>query len=131
MGSYQALRPEARKGHTLVKPNLKGLTVSSILLSLYDIMINNHFSCWYKINPEPASLIKIFAIYLLIEVANSCNETIYDFIDYGKAFAFTNRPEIIRDLVSKDAGSTFTKAVSHYSLCVEDNQSKDGKADLC
>ena len=65
------------------------------------------------INHEQGCGIQIFAIYLLIELANSQNETVFiGFVDYEKAFDFTNRAEIVRDLVENKAGATFTNAIS-------------------
>ena len=96
------------------------MAISSLLPTIYDIILNNRFSCWYKINPEQAGfrkqqgcVIQILAIYLLIELANSQNETVFiGFVDYEKAFDFTNRAEIVRDIVENNTGATFTKAVS-------------------
>ena len=114
------LRPEKKKGHSAEKPKLRGVAVSSLFPTIYDIILNNRFSCWYKINPEQTGfrkeqgcLVQIFAIYLLIELANFQNETTFiGFVDYEKAFDFTNRCEIVKDLIEYKAGAKFTKAVS-------------------
>ena len=118
---YLALRPEPKKGHCTEKPKLRGIAVSSLLPSLYDIMIDNRLKVWYKPNSEQAGfrenqgcIIQIFAIYLSIELANSLNESIFiGFIDYEKAFDYINRAKIIKDLIRKNAGATFTKAIAN------------------
>ena len=119
--TYQILRPEVKKGHTIGKPKLRGIAISAMLPTLYDILIDNRFKTWYKINPEQAGfrerqgcLIQIFAIYLVMELAKSCNKDVFiGFIDYEKAFDFTNRFDIVKDLMTEKAGSMFTKAISH------------------
>ena len=118
---YQILRPEVKKGHTIKNPKLRGVALSSLLASIYDIMIDDRFKPWYKINPEQAGfrelmgcLVQIFALYLLMELARSKGETLFiGFIDYEKAFDFVNRYDIVDDLMNEKAGSTFTKAVAN------------------
>ena len=95
------------------------VAISAMLPTLYDIMIGNRFKTWYKINPEQAGfrerqgcIIQLFGIYLTIELAKSFNKDIFiGFIDYEKAFDYTNRPDIVKDLMVKKAGSIFTKAI--------------------
>ena len=118
--SYQLLRPEVKKGHSVENPKLRGVALSSLLPSIYDIMIDSRFRLWYIINPEQAGfrelqgcLIQIFALYLLMELARSLNETIFiGFIDYEKAFDFVNRYDLVKDLMAEKAGSVFTKAIA-------------------
>ena len=117
---YQILRPEVKKGHTHSNPKLRGVAISAMLASIYDIMIDGRFQPWYVINPEQAGfrelqgcLIQIFAIYLLMELARSLDQSIFiGFIDYEKAFDYVNRCDIVKDLMDEKAGSTFTKAVA-------------------
>ena len=106
------MRPEVKKGHTLKKPKLRGVALSSLLPSIYDIMIDNRFKSWYEINPEQAGfresqgcLVQIFALYLLMELARSQNESIIiGFIDYQKALDFVNRCDLVRDMMSEKVG---------------------------
>ena len=114
------MRPEVKKGHTLKKPKLRGVALSSLLPSIYDIMIDNRFKSWYEINPEQAGfresqgcLVQIFALYLLMELARSQNESIsIGFIDYEKAFDFVNRCDLVRDMMSEKVGPIFTRAIA-------------------
>ena len=118
---YQILRPEVKKGHTSVNPKLRGVAISSLLPTLYDILLDNRFKPWCKINPEQAGfrelqgcLVQIFCIYLLMELAKSLNETIFiGFIDYEKAFDFVNRCDVVRDLMAENAGCKFVRAVAN------------------
>ena len=45
---HQILRREGKKGRTPEKAKLRGIAVSSLLPTLYDIMLDNRFKCWYK-----------------------------------------------------------------------------------
>ena len=111
--TYQILRPEVKNGHTLENPKLRGIAVSSMSSTVYDIMLDNHFKVWYKINRGLGCLVQILARYLLIKLAKLHGETIFiGYIDYEKAFDFTNRADIVKDLMVEKAGSIFTKAVS-------------------
>ena len=119
--TYQILRPEVKKGHSYKNPKLRGVAISSLLPTLYDILMDNRFKPWFKINPEQAGfrelrgcLVQIFCIYLLMELAKSLNETIFiGFIDYEKAFDFVNRSDVVRDLMADGAGDKFTRAVAN------------------
>ena len=57
-----------------------------------------------------------------LKLAKSSNKDIFiGFIEYEKAFDYTNRHDIINDLMAKKAGSIFTKAIAnmyHSSLYV-------------
>ena len=122
--TYQILRPETKKGHSVKTPKLRGVAISSMLPTIYDIMIDNRFKPWYKINPEQAGfrelmgcLIQIFALYLLMELARSLGESIFiGFIDYEKAFDFVNRFDVVKDLMLEGAGAKFVKAIANMYL---------------
>ena len=100
------------------------MAISSLLPTLYDILLDNRFKQWYEINPEQAGfrelqgcLVQIFALYLLMELAKSLNETIFiGFIDYEKAFDFVNRYDIVRDLMAEKAGCKFVQAVANMYM---------------
>ena len=116
----QLLQPLPKKGHTPTTPKLRGIAISSLLPKIYDIMLNNRLKTWYTPNKEQAGfrpkqgcLVQIFVLYLLIELANSVKSTIYiGFMDYEKAFDFTNRADIIQHLISNNAGTRFINAIS-------------------
>ena len=115
------LRPEEKKGHTQLDPKLRGVAISQLLPTLYDILIYNRFNLWYHPNIEQAGFrtkqgcpLQIFSIYVIMEYLKTQNKTLYvGFLDYEKAFDFVNRPNIIKDLMKKGAGSRFTRAVAH------------------
>ena len=116
----QLLRPEEKKGHTLKAPKLRGVAITQLLPTLYDIILYNRFNLWYTPNFEQAGfrprmgcLLQIFAIYIVMEYLKSLNKTLYvGFLDYEKAFDFINRAKIIEHLKEKGAGARFTKAVA-------------------
>ena len=98
-----------------------GLEEFHAILTLYDVMIDNRFKTWYKINPEQAGfrerqgcIIQLFGIYLKIELAKAVNKDIFiGFINYEKGVDYTNRPNIVKDLKAKKAGSIFTKTIAN------------------
>ena len=130
---------------------MRGVAISSLLpniyiyisisIYIYDFVLDNRFKSWFNVNSEQAGfrkgqgcMVQFFAIYLLVELANSCNETIsigfvdnetisigfvdnetisIGFVDNEKAFDFTNRAEIVKDLMQCNVGATFTKSVSN------------------
>ena len=116
----QLLRPEEKKGHTLKVPKLRGVAITQLLPTLYDIILYNRFNLWYIPNFEQAGfralmgcLLQIFAIYIVMEYLKSLGKTLYvGFLDYEKAFDFINRAKIIEHLKEKGAGARFTKAVA-------------------
>ena len=101
------LFPISKKGHSILNPKLRGIAISSLLPKIYDIMLNNRLNIWYKPNPQQAGfrpgqgcLIQILAIYLLIELANANNKSIFlGLLDYEKAFDFCNRADLISFLM--------------------------------
>ena len=116
----QLLRPEEKKGHTLKDPKLRGVAITQLLPTLYDIILYNRFNLWYIPNFEQAGfrarmgcLLQIFAIYIVMEYLKSLGKVLYvGFLDYEKAFDFINRAKIIEHLKEKGAGARFTRAVA-------------------
>ena len=51
----QLLRPEIKKGHTELKPKLRGITITQLLPSIYDCLIDSRLKQWIELNPEQAS----------------------------------------------------------------------------
>ena len=118
------LRPEEKKGHTKEAPKLRGVAISQLLPTLYDILIYNRFNMWYIPNPEQAGFVakqgcplQIFSIYIIMEYLKSIGKSLYiGFMDYEKAFDFVNRAHILNHLQEKGAGAKFVKAIaSMYS----------------
>ncbi len=117
----QVLFSITKKGHSREDPKLRGIAISSLIPKMYDIILNNRFNLWYHPNPQQAGfrpkqgcLLQIFTIYLMIELANHNNKTIFiGFMDYEKAFDFTNRADIVAELMEKDAGAKFTRSIAN------------------
>ena len=88
----QLLHPEKKKGHTPNDPKLRGIAVSRLLPTLYDIILFIRFNLWCSPNVEQAGcrpkqgcLLQIFSIYVVMEVY--WKVFIYiGFLDYDKAF---------------------------------------------
>ena len=83
--------------------------------------MNNRFNKWYIPNlhqagfrPKQGCLYQIFTIFLMIELANHLNKSILiGFMDHEKAFDFTNRADIINELINKGAGKVFVQSVAN------------------
>ena len=116
----QLLRPEKKKGHSVKDPKLRGIAITQLLPTLYDIMLYNRFNLWYHPNAEQAGfrpkqgcLIQIFAIYVIMELLKSIGKCLYiGFLDYEKAFDFINRANLVQHLRKYGAGAKFVKAVA-------------------
>ena len=117
----QLLRPEKKKGHTEKLPKLRGVAITQLLPTLYDIILFNRFNLWYRPNPEQAGfrpkqgcLLQIFAIYVTMEFLKSKRKSLYiGFLDYEKAFDFISRGNLIKHLKKKGAGGKFIRAVAN------------------
>ena len=117
----QMLFSVAKKGHTTKEPKLRGIALPSIIPKIYNNILNNRFLKWYNPNREQAGfrpkqdcLFQIFAIFLMMELANHHDKSILiGFMDYEKAFDYMNRAEIICDLPRKGAGKVFIKSVAN------------------
>ena len=116
-----ALRPEEKKGHSPTTPKLRGVAISQLLPTLYDIMMNNRFNLWYVKNAEQAGftskqgcIMQVFALYLLMEAMKAIGKSLFiGFLDYEKAFDFINRCNIIKHLMDCGAGSRFITAIAN------------------
>ena len=114
------LRPEKKKGHTTRNPKLRGVAISQLLPTLYDIMLFNRFNSWYTPNVEQAGfrpkqgcIFQIFAVYVVMEYLKSIDKCLYVcFLDYEKAFDYVNRANIINHLKRKGAGAKYVKAIA-------------------
>ena len=118
--SRNILHSIKKDGHTSADPKLRGIAIGLFLCRLYDIMIDERFYSWWKPNKEQAAGTKgqgcplqIFMLLLVVDYAKQKGKDLFiGFLDYEKAFDFANRAGIIRDLMNKQCGSKFTKAIA-------------------
>ena len=83
--------------------------------------MNNRFIKWYIPNSQQAGfrqkqgcLFQMFTIFLMMGLANHHNKSLLiGFMDYEKAFDFTNRIDIINYLLKKGAGKVFVQSVAN------------------
>ena len=110
-----------KDGHTSNDPKLRGIAIGPFLCRVYDIMIDERFSLWFKPNREQAAGTKeqgcplqIFMLLLVIDYAKEKKKDLFiGFLDYEKAYDYANRAGIISDLIEKGCGSKFTKGVAN------------------
>ena len=111
----QLLLPFEKKGHSTSEPKLRGIAIGPALSRLFDILIDNKFNTWYQPNMHQAGFrkaqgctIQIFAFLLLLDMAQKRNKTLYIcLLDYEKAFDFSNRAEMAKQLIKNNIGSKF------------------------
>ena len=116
----QVLFSDTKKGHKREDPKLRGIAISSVIPKRYDIILNNRFKCWYHpssqqagFRPKQGCFIQIFDILLMIELANYKKKSLFvGFMDYEKAFDFTNRADIVNDLMKNGAGAKCINTVA-------------------
>ena len=116
----QVLLPIEKKGHTISSPKLRGIAISSVLPRIYDTIINNRFSSWFHPNKEQAGFrpnqgctFQLFYVVLLIEMASYLRKDLYLLlVDYEKAFDFSNRAILLQDMMEKNIGDTFVRAIA-------------------
>ena len=106
-------------------PKLRGISLALVLARVYDCILHSRFQQWYVPNKEQVGFragqggfFQIVIVVLLIHHIKENNlNLIIGFLDYEKAFAYTNRECIIKKLITRGCGSRFTKAVANmYNL---------------
>ena len=108
----QLLLSFAKKDHSTLKPSLRGIGIGPVLSRMFDVIINMRFGAWYSPNKEQAGfreeqgcLLQILALLMLIDLSKRLNKDILiGVIDYEKAFDFTNRYTLCKDMVKKQFG---------------------------
>ena len=116
----QILNAVAKDGHTSNDPKLRGIGIAEILARVYDIIIDERFKNWYIPNKEQAGgrckqgcPLPLFSIFLLLYYAAQNNrELCIGFMDYEKAFDYTNRAKIVLKLMDRGCGRVFTEAIA-------------------
>ena len=123
----QILHAVTKKDHTYNKPDLRGIAIAPLLCRVYDNIIENRLSNWYKPNYQQAGfrkgqgcLLQIFVLTLLIHYSKNNKKNLFvAFMDYEKAFDYANRMNIISDLMVKGCGSQLTKAIANMYMVTE------------
>ena len=118
--SKQILHSMKKDGHTPGNPKLRGIAIGLFLCRIYDIMIDNRFCSWYTPNKEQAAgkleqgcPLQVFMMFVVIDYSREHEKDLYvGFLDYEKAFDFTNRAGIISDMMNKECGSNLISAVA-------------------
>lgn len=124
-GSYPECWNKARvmniykKGNRLSPGNYRGISIMNAMVKLYDMVLAERFSLWYKPHEEQAGAQKgrgcseqILAVRLLIDVARKSKKTLFlCFIDFEKAYDRLDRYQLMKRLDSRGCGSRFLNAL--------------------
>ena len=123
----QILHSITKKDHTYDNPDLRGIAIAPLLCRVYDNVIENRFSNWYKPNCQQAGfrkgqgcLMQIFMLNLLINYSRTKQKNLFvAFMDYSKAFDYANRFRIVSDLMKNRCGTNFTRAIANMYIETE------------
>ena len=116
----QILHAVAKPGHSYTNPDLRGIAIAQMFCRIFDNIIECRLASWYTPNKEQGGfrkgqgcLLQLFMLIALIAYAKSNNKNLFvAFIDYEKAFDYTNRMQLIRDLMNKGCGSQLTRVIA-------------------
>ena len=110
-----------KKGGRLDPANYRGISVINAISKLYDMVLNNRFTKWYKPRSEQAGAQKgrgceeqILTLRLLIDIARKTKRTLYiGFVDFIKAYDKILRYLLLVKLVNAGCGGAFMRAIAH------------------
>ena len=58
----QILHALTKHGHTYYQPQLRGIAVAPLFGRVYDTLMDNRFSSWYRPNPEQSGFRDLYSI---------------------------------------------------------------------
>ena len=111
----QLLLSFAKKDHSMQKPSLRGIGIGPLLSRLFDVVVNLRFGAWYLPNKEQAGfreeqgcLLQILGLLMIIDLSKRLKkDLLIGVIDYEKAFDFTNRFLLCKDMMNNLFGKRF------------------------
>ena len=111
----QLLLSFAKKDHSSQKPSLRGIGIGPVLSRMFDVVMNMRFGAWYSPNKEQAGfreeqgcLLQILGLLMLIDLSKRLKkDLLIGVIDYEKAFDFTNRFLLCKDMMNNLFGKRF------------------------
>ena len=108
-----------KSGDLSIATNFRGIQMMKSLACLYDRIVNTRLLAWIRVSDVQTAyqkgksiLIHLFTVRLLIELAKSCDITLYiGFFDIAKAFDHVSRLLLLKKLVSIGVGRCMLKAL--------------------
>lgn len=99
--------------------NYRGIAISDAIAKLYEKILSNRFSLWYKPKPEQAGvqsgrgcLEHILAFRLLIDYAKTRKLKLWlMFVDFSKAYDKVPRDKLLQELKNAGCGGIFLRAI--------------------
>ena len=118
-----------KKGNLMLPKNFRGIQMMKSFAVLFDRIITNRLKSWLTFNVDQtafqklkSTLIHIFTLRILIEVARKQNVTLYiGSVDIEKAFDHVPRSLLLKKLVKLGVGRLMLfalKEIYMYSVCV-------------
>ena len=113
-----------KKGNLLLPKNYRGIQMLRAIGSLYDRIIAKRLYKWMHVENEQSAfqkgkstILQIFTLRLLIEIANKKNITLYiACVDLEKAFDKVSRYRLLSKLVLRGIGSVMLEALKNIYL---------------
>ena len=127
--AYSLLSLIPKKGNLMLPKNWRGIQMMKTLACLYDRIIANRLKPWLNFHIDQtafqkgkSTLIHIFTLRILIDVARKLNITLYiGSVDIEKAFDHVPRSLLLKKLVKLGIGKVMLFALKQlylYSICV-------------
>ena len=118
-----------KKGNLRLPKNFRGIQMMKILACLYDRVITNRLKSWFSFHIDQtafqklkSTLIHIFTLRILIEIAKKQNITLYiASVDIEKAFDNVPRSLLLKKLVKLGIGKCMLFALKQlysFSICI-------------
>ena len=113
----RACHERYREEHSIENPKLRGIAIGPLLSRLYDHILNIRFCDWYTPNKEQAGyrkwqgcVLQLFSLFLLIENSKRSKKDVYlGLLDFEKAFDYTNRYLLMKDVMKNGIGKNMLK----------------------
>ena len=127
--AYSLLSLIPKKGNLMLPKNFRGIQMMKSFAVLFDRVITNRLKSWLTFNVDQtafqklkSTLIHIFTLRILIDVARKQNITLYiGSVDIEKAFDHVPRSLLLKKLVKIGVGRLMLfalKEIYMYSVCV-------------
>ena len=123
--AYSLLTLIPKKGNLMLPKNWRGIQMMKTFACLYDRIITNRFKPWLNFHIDQtafqkgkSTLIHIFTLRILIDVARKLNVTVYiASVDIEKAFDHVPRSLLLKKLVKLGVGKVMLFALKQLYMC--------------
>ena len=116
-----------KKGQQTICSNYRGIAISDCLSKVFETILTQRFSLWYKPQPEQAGaqagrncIEQILALRLLIDYSKTCKTKLWVvFVDFSKAYDRVPRLTLLEELKKAGCGQLFLLTVKAMYRCTK------------